>query len=176
MLLFICYSTALDNTDISTSNKGKAPEFTNGVEVYNKEALGDEIRRLTATNIQLMTDKMETEKVRVNLEIDKTRPFDKKNFLIVKREEFQAEIAALNVVNIPIRSYQNPFLKPTRNKLKAKRPSPFDSLKENFQKFFIRTRYYQGFYQQSLSFDSDKIQDTIVNIVKDTLKWREPLL
>ncbi len=42
-----------------------------GVEAYNKEVLGDKIRRLIAVNIQLMTDKMEIEKVKVNLEADK---------------------------------------------------------------------------------------------------------
>ncbi len=61
----------MDNTDISTSNKGKTPASTNGVEAYNKEALNDEIRRLTTANVQLIIDKMETEKVRVNLEADK---------------------------------------------------------------------------------------------------------
>ena len=47
------------------------PVSTNGVEAYNKKALGDEIRKLIATNTQLITNKMETEKTRVNLEIDK---------------------------------------------------------------------------------------------------------
>jgi len=40
----------LDSTDISISNKDKTPVFINGIEVYNKEALGDEIRKLTAVN------------------------------------------------------------------------------------------------------------------------------
>ena len=61
----------MDSTDISTSGKSKAFVFTNGVEAYNKEVLSDEIRRLTIANVQLMTDKMETEKVKVNLEADR---------------------------------------------------------------------------------------------------------
>ncbi len=55
-----------------------------------------------------MTDKMETEKAKVNLEIDKVRLFDEKNFLIVKRGELWAEIATLYTVepsNVPIRGY-----------------------------------------------------------------------
>ncbi len=85
--MFVYYSTALDNTDISTLGKGKAPAFISGVEAYSKEILNDEIRRLTIVNIQLITDKMEIEKVRVNLEADRTRLFGKKNFLVVKKEE-----------------------------------------------------------------------------------------
>jgi len=73
LLLFICYSTALDNTDISILGKSKAPVSTSGIEAYSKEALGDEIRRLTAVNAQLVTDKMETEKARVNLEANRAR-------------------------------------------------------------------------------------------------------
>jgi len=93
---------------------------------------------------------METEKTKVNLEADKTRLFGKKNFLIAKKEELRAEIAALYTAgpsNVPIRGHQNPFLKPTRNKLKAKRPPLFDNLKENFQGFLTGIRYYQRFYQ-----------------------------
>ncbi len=51
LLLFVCYSIALDSTDISTLDKGKAPASTNGVEAYNKEILGDEIRRLIIVNV-----------------------------------------------------------------------------------------------------------------------------
>ena len=56
---------------MSTSNKGKTPASTNDVEAYSKEALDDEIRRLTTTNVQLVTDKIKTEKAKVNLEINK---------------------------------------------------------------------------------------------------------
>jgi len=52
-----------------------------------------------------MIDKMKIEKVRVNLEVDRVRLFDEKNSLVVKREEFQAEIVALNIANIPVCSY-----------------------------------------------------------------------
>ncbi len=92
---------------------------------------------------------METEKTKVNLETNKTRLLNKKNSLIVKRKEFQAEIAILNAAgsfNVSIRSHQNPFLRLTRDKFKVKRSLLFDSLKRNLQKFFTRTRYYQGFY------------------------------
>ncbi len=163
----------MDNTGISTSNKGKTPASTNNVEAYNKETLSDEIRKLTTANVQLITDKMETKKTKVNLKADKMRLLGEKNFLIVKREELRAEIAALYAVrlfNIPIRRYQDPLLKLIRDKFKAKRLSFFDSLKKNLQKFFTKIRYYQKFYQQNLSFDSNKIQDVIVNIMKDVLK------
>ncbi len=105
LLLFVYYSTALDNTDISTSGKGKAFVSTNGVEAYSKEALDDEIHKLIVANVQLMVDKTETEKARVNLEVDRTRLFDEKNSLVVKKEELRAEIVALNVANVLIRSH-----------------------------------------------------------------------
>ena len=98
----------MDNTDISTSNKDKTSVFINGVEVYNKKTLNDEICRLIIANVQLITNKMKIEKTRVNLETDKTQLFGKKNSLVVKREELQAKIAALNTTglfNIPIRGY-----------------------------------------------------------------------
>ncbi len=130
---------------MSTLGKDKAPVSTNGVEVYSKETLGDKIRRLITTNIQLMTDKIETEKARINLEVDKARLLGEKNSLVVKREELRAEIATLNVagpLNVLIRSYQNLPLGPIRDKFKTKKSPSFDSLKENFQKFFIKIRYY----------------------------------
>ena len=68
-------------------SKGKVSAFTSGVEAYNKEILNDEIYRLTATNVQLMIDKMEAEKVKVNLEADRAQLFGEKNSLIVKKEE-----------------------------------------------------------------------------------------
>jgi len=77
----------LDSTDIFISNKGKTPISTNGIEAYNKEILGDKIRKLTTTKVKLITNKMETEKTKVNLKTDKTRLFNEKNFLIVKKEE-----------------------------------------------------------------------------------------
>ncbi len=73
---------------------------TNDIEAYSKEVLNDEIRRLITANIQLMIDKMETEKTKVNLEIDKIRLFDEKNSLIAKREKFRAKIITLNVINV----------------------------------------------------------------------------
>ncbi len=90
---------------MSTSNKGKTPISTNGIEAYSKEILGDEIRRLITANVQLITDKIKTEKTRVNLETDRARLFGEKNSLIIKREELRAEIVALNATNVPIRSH-----------------------------------------------------------------------
>ncbi len=149
LLLFVYYSTALDNTDISTSGKSKASVSTSGVEVYSKEVLSDEIRRLIATNAQLMTNKIKTKKAKVNLEADRMRLLGEKNSLVVKRKEFRTEIVTLYTAgpsNVPVRRYQNPLLRLTQDKFKVKKSSSFDGLKENFQKFFIRTRYYQGFY------------------------------
>ncbi len=48
---------------------------------------------------------MEIEKTRVNLEANKTRLLNEKNFLVVKREKLRAEIAMLHVagpLNIPV--------------------------------------------------------------------------
>ncbi|SRR6266566_1634012 len=96
-----------------------------------------------------MVDKIEIEKAKVNLEVDKTRLFNKKNFLVIKRKELRTKIAVLNIIrfiNILICRYQNLFLRLIQDKFKVKRPLPFDNLKKNFQKFFIKTRYYQRFY------------------------------
>jgi len=102
------YSIALDSTDISTSSKSKASASINDVKTYNKKILNDKIRRLIVANIQLIIDKIETEKTRVNLETDKTRLFDEKNSLIVKKEKLRTEIVILNIAgssNISIRGY-----------------------------------------------------------------------
>ncbi len=99
-LLFVYYSTTLDNTDISTLSKGKVFISTNGIKAYSKETLGDEIRRLTAVNVQLIANKIKTEKIKVNLETNRIRLFDKKNSLIVKREELQTKIATLNTAGL----------------------------------------------------------------------------
>ncbi len=90
---------------MSTLGKGKIPASTNSVEAYNKEILSDEIHKLITTNIQLITDKIKTEKAKVNLETDKTQLFDKKNFLIAKKEKLRTEIVILNIANILIRNY-----------------------------------------------------------------------
>src|SRR6266699_1267723 len=101
----MCYSTALDSTDMFISGKGKAPVFTNGVEAYSKEALDDKIRKLTTANVQLVIDKMETEKVKINLETNRIQLFGEKNSLVVKRKEFRTEIVILNVVNVSVRRH-----------------------------------------------------------------------
>ncbi len=90
----------MDNTDIFILNKDKVLVSTNGIEVYNKKVLNDEIRRLTATNVQLMIDKIETEKARINLKADKIRLFGKKNSLVIKKEELRIEIVVLNAVKL----------------------------------------------------------------------------
>jgi len=87
----------LNNIDISTSGKDKTSVFMSSVEVYNKEILDDEIRRLITVNVQLVIDKIETEKVKVNLEADRIRLFGEKNSLIVKKKELRAEIVVLNI-------------------------------------------------------------------------------
>ncbi len=91
------------------------PVFTNGIEASSKEALGDEIRRLIVANVQLMADKMKTEKARVNLEVDRTRLFDEKNSLVAKREELRVEIVMLNATgffNVLIYGHQDLLLRP----------------------------------------------------------------
>ncbi len=56
---------------MSISDKGKTLVSTNDVEAYNKKVLGDEIRKLIITNVQLITDKIKTEKIKVNLKADR---------------------------------------------------------------------------------------------------------
>ena len=71
------------------------------------------IQRFSAANAQLVNNKMETEKIKVNLKADKIRLFGEKNSLVAKRKELRAKIVALNAVglsNISVRSYQNPLL------------------------------------------------------------------
>ena len=88
----------MDNIDISTSSKDKTSVLTNDIEVFIKEQLAMEIQWLSTANIQLVTDKMETEKAKVNLEADGTQLFKEKNSLVVKRKELRAEIAAMNTI------------------------------------------------------------------------------
>ena len=55
-----------------------------------------------------MINKIKTKKAKVNLEVNKVRLFDEKNFLVVKREKFRAEITVLNATgsfNVLIRGY-----------------------------------------------------------------------
>ena len=103
----------MDSTDISILGKGKISASINGIEFYIKEQLVIEIQRLSVVNTQLVADKMETEKIKVNLEVDKVRLFSEKNSLIAKKEELRTEIVVLNIAgpfNVPIRSYQNLLL------------------------------------------------------------------
>ncbi len=114
-LVYIIRQT-LNNTDIFTSNKDKAPASTSSIEAYNKKTLNDKICRLTTTNAQLITDKIKPEKNKINLEVNRIQLFDKKNSLVTKRKEFKTEIITLNAAgsfNVSVRKYQDPFLKPT---------------------------------------------------------------
>ncbi len=82
-----------------------------------------------------MTDKIEIEKIRINLETDKIRLFDEKNSLVAKKKELRTKIVTLNTAgffNVLIYGHQDPSLGPIRDKFKAKRLPPFDGLKENF--------------------------------------------
>ncbi len=71
----------MNNTDISILSKGKALVSTSGIEVYIKEQLTIEIQRFTTTNVQLMIDKIKTERTKVNLEADRIRLLKKKELL-----------------------------------------------------------------------------------------------
>jgi len=93
---------------MSTLGKGKAPASTNSVEAYSKKILNDKIRKLTVANVQLIINKMETEKAKVNLETNKARLFGKKNSLVAKREELRIEIVILNTtrfLNVLVRGH-----------------------------------------------------------------------
>jgi hypothetical protein len=136
-----------------STSKGKGPASTSGVEAYSKEQLAEEICKLTIANAQLVNDKLGAEATNTKLEADRNKLINEKNILVAKREELRTELEATRAI---------PAVAPTiantgRDKLKAKRPLPFDGAKENLQLFLIGTRYYQGFYWQSLPFDFDKV-------------------
>jgi len=80
---------------MSTSGKGKTPASTSGVEAYSKEALGEEIRRFTQTNMQLAQDKQNSDAARVVAEANKNRLISEKNALVAKCEELRRKIVAL---------------------------------------------------------------------------------
>jgi hypothetical protein len=89
-----------------------------------------------------MNNKLKTEATNAKLEADKNRLINKKNILVAKKEELRTKLATTRAM---------PTTTPTtvntdRDKLKAKRPPPFDGAKENLQLFLIKTQYYQGFY------------------------------
>ena len=127
--------------------------------------MAEEIRRLTTVNAQLANDKLRIEATNAKLEADRNRLINEKNILVAKREELRTELEATKAMPAvaPITTNTG------RDKLKAKRPPLFDGAKENLQLFFTGMRYYQEFYQQSLPFDSDKVQDAIVNITGEAL-------
>ncbi len=88
-----------------TLDKGKALVSMSDVKVYNKKTLSDKIRRLIIVKIQLIIDKIETEKIKVNLKIDKIQLFGEKNSLVVKRKKLRIEIVILNIANALIRRH-----------------------------------------------------------------------
>ena len=142
----------MDNNGISTSDKGKALISSNGIKAYSKEALREEICRLIITNVQLANDKLDIEAAKIKLEADKATLINEKNIFVAKREELRIELTAI----VPTTNTQV-FVIIVCDKLKAKRLPPFDKIKETLQRFFTRTRYYYGFYNQSLLFDLDKV-------------------
>ncbi len=144
----------LDNNGISILNKGKILALTNGIKAYNKEILGEEIYRLTATNTQLMNNKLNIKIAKTKLEADKVKLISEKNIFVVKREELRAEL--IKTIATFITSIQTSIII-VYDKLKAKRLPLVNETKETFQRFFIGTYYYYRFYNQSLFFDSNKI-------------------
>jgi hypothetical protein len=123
-------------------SKGKGPVSTSGVEAYSKEQLAEEICRFTMANVQLVSDKLGIEATNAKLEADRNRLISEKNILVAKREELRTELEAIRAMLAVALATTNTG----RDKLKAKRPLPFDRAKENLQLFFMGTRYYQGFY------------------------------
>ena len=80
----------------------------NGAEAFTKEQLAAKIQRFSATNAQLVTDKMKTEKIKVNLEANRVRLLNEKNSLVAKKKELRVEIVILNITglfNISIYNY-----------------------------------------------------------------------
>ena len=153
----------MDSIDISTSDKGKTPASTSGVEAYNKEAFGDEIRRLTQANAQLAQNKQNSDAARIAIEVDKNRLISEKNALVVKHEELQGEIAALQRNLLP------PFAEPLnqrigeiasipgQDKLKARIPDAFDRTKRTFRRFLIQIKIYHQFHIISLPYPNNKV-------------------
>ena len=104
--------------------------------------MAEEIRRLTKANAQLVNDKLGTEATNAKLEADRNRLISEKNILVAKREELRTELEATRAMLAATPAIANTG----RDKFKAKRLLPFDGVKENFQPFFTKTRYYQRFY------------------------------
>ncbi len=52
-----------------------------------------------------MTDKIEIEKIRINLKANKAQLLNKKNSLVAKKKELRTKIAILNIVNVPVRNH-----------------------------------------------------------------------
>jgi len=82
----------LDNNGISTSGKGKVSASSSGIKAYSKEALREEIYRLTTTNVQLVNDKLNIEAAKTKLEADKMKLINKKNIFVAKREELRVKL------------------------------------------------------------------------------------
>ncbi len=119
----------LDSNGVSISSKGKALVLSSDMEAYSKEALREEIRRLTVINIQLMSDKLGIEAVKTKLEADKARLINEKNIFVAKREELRAELTEAAVISTT--NIQTPVII-VYDKFKAKRLPPFDGIKKTF--------------------------------------------
>ncbi len=64
------------------------------------KALGEEIYRFIAINIQLINDKLNVKAVKTKLEADKIRLINEKNIFVVKREELRVELTKAVVIFI----------------------------------------------------------------------------
>ncbi len=94
-------------------------------------------------------------------EADKDRLFKKKNTLVDKRNKLKEQL-------VTIKLNKKLKIKLKRKNLKVKRSPSFDNIKRTFQKFIIRTYYFQEFYRKDLSYDLNKVQNAINNIVGNT--------
>jgi hypothetical protein len=76
----------------------------------------------------LANDKLGTEATNIKLEADRNKLINEKNLLVAKREELRMELEATRAIPAIALAIANIG----RDKLKAKRPLPFDGAKENF--------------------------------------------
>ncbi len=121
--------TTLDNNDISTLGKAKAPTSTNGIKAFNKKILKEEICRFIITNIQLINDKLNAEAVKIKFEVNKAKLINEKNIFVAKKEELQVELteaATASTTSIQV------SIIIVYDKLKAKKSLLFDKTKEIF--------------------------------------------
>ncbi len=152
-----------------SSSKGKAPASTNGVTTYTKEDLGDIIIQLQKEKVQFIAINEGLTNKKEMFEVDKDRFFKEKNTLVDKRDKLKEQLVVTQL-------NKEPEVKPRKENLKTKRLSPFDNTKRILQRFIIETRYFQEFYSKDLSYNLNRVQDVINNMVSDIKDWVEPLL